>query len=252
MMEKTSDCDFPKADFLARMSHEMRTPLSAILGFAQLMASASHSPTAAQKRSLELIVQAGWQLEKLINMTRDLALIESGGLTLSLDRLSVDAILRDCQAMIESQARARDLQLTFPVFETPCYVWADGTRLQQVLDILMSTAIEACAVGGALVVDCAIGSGEWVRIRINRAGPPEAIASESSGISMLLATRLVELMGGELDARSVSRPENVFSLALSRVDVRARASRISTHSRIARAIPADMSASPGGIKGHIL
>jgi len=243
MIDNTVDCEFPKADFIARMSHEMRTPLSAILGFAQLMASASHSPTAAQKRSLELIVQAGWHLEKLINTTRDLALIESGDLKLSRDRLSVAAILRDCEAMFESQARARDVHVDFQVVETPCQVWADGMRIQQVLGILLSAAIEACAVGGTLVVDCATVGSDPVRIRISQGVAREPIAMESTGICVLLATRLVGLMGGEITERSSLCPGTLFSFALRRVDVPVAERRTSAH---IRTVASDQ------IKEHIL
>ena len=68
------------------MSHELRTPLNAILGFAQLMESGTPAPTPAQKRSLEQILKAGWYLLELINEILDLALIESGKVTLSPSR----------------------------------------------------------------------------------------------------------------------------------------------------------------------
>jgi len=72
-----------KSDFLSSMSHELRTPLNAILGFAQLMESASPPPTAAQIKSIAKILQAGWYLLKLINEILDLAVIESGQMSLS-------------------------------------------------------------------------------------------------------------------------------------------------------------------------
>src|SRR4249920_1867301 len=73
-----------KSDFLSSMSHELRSPLNAILGFAQLMESDSPPPTPAQSESLGQILQAGWHLLKLINEILDLAKVESGKLSLSL------------------------------------------------------------------------------------------------------------------------------------------------------------------------
>jgi len=67
-----------KSDFLSSMSHELRSPLNAILGFAQLMETDSPSPTSAQKESIAQILQAGWHLLKLINEILDLAKVESG------------------------------------------------------------------------------------------------------------------------------------------------------------------------------
>ena len=72
-----------KSDFLSSMSHELRSPLNAILGFAQLMESDSPPPTPAQKESIAQILQAGWHLLKLINEILDLAKVESGQVPLS-------------------------------------------------------------------------------------------------------------------------------------------------------------------------
>ncbi|HUR47527.1 MAG TPA: PAS domain S-box protein, partial [Candidatus Saccharimonadales bacterium] len=74
-----------KSDFLSSMSHELRSPLNAILGFAQLMESASPLPDSSQKESIEQILKAGWHLLTLINEILDLARIESGKLSLSLE-----------------------------------------------------------------------------------------------------------------------------------------------------------------------
>src|SRR4029450_329836 len=72
-----------KSDFLSSMSHELRSPLNAILGFAQLMRSEVPAPTAAQNASIDQILQAGWYLLELINEILDLATIEAGRLSLS-------------------------------------------------------------------------------------------------------------------------------------------------------------------------
>ncbi len=108
-----------KSDFLSSMSHELRTPLNAILGFAQLMESGSPSPTVSQKRSIDQILQAGWYLLELINEILDLALIESGKLSLSLEPISLAEVMHECQAMIEPQAQKRGIGVTFPRFDNP-------------------------------------------------------------------------------------------------------------------------------------
>src|SRR5215212_6151578 len=90
-----------KTDFLSSMSHELRTPLNAILGFAQLMESGVPSPTPSQKRNLDQILKAGWYLLELINEVLDLALIESGSVTLSREPVSLVEVLTECRAMIE-------------------------------------------------------------------------------------------------------------------------------------------------------
>ena len=78
-----------KSDFLSNMSHELRSPLNTILGFAQLLESTSPLPTASQKESIAQILQAGWHLLKLIHDAPDLALVESGLLSISPEPASL-------------------------------------------------------------------------------------------------------------------------------------------------------------------
>src|SRR5436189_2037552 len=94
-----------KSDFLSSMSHELRTPLNAILGFAQLMQSDSPPPTSSQKESIGQIMHAGWYLLDLINEILDLALIESGKLSMSRETLSFANVMLECRTMIEPQAQ---------------------------------------------------------------------------------------------------------------------------------------------------
>jgi len=147
-----------KTDFLSSMSHELRTPLNAILGFAQLMESGLPHPTPAQQRSLDQILKAGWYLLELINEILDLALIESGKVTLSREPVSLAEVMLECRAMIEPQAQKRGIGLTFPRFEIPWFVKADRTRVKQVLINLLFNAIKYNKPGGSVAVECSIAS----------------------------------------------------------------------------------------------
>ena len=171
-----------KSDFLSSMSHELRTPLNAILGFAQLMESDSPPPTPSQKASIDQILQAGWYLLELINEILDLALIESGKLSLSLEPVSLAEVMLECQAMIEPQAQKRGIRMTFPRFDIPCFVNADRTRLKQVLINLLSNAIKYNQAGGTVVVDCAASdSGTHSH---QRQGHRRGIASGEAGAAV--------------------------------------------------------------------
>jgi signal transduction histidine kinase len=86
-----------KSDFISSMSHELRTPLNAILGFAQLLEASLQPPTAIQGMRLQQILKAGWYLLELINEILDLAVIESGKLTLSPEPLSLAKVMLECQ-----------------------------------------------------------------------------------------------------------------------------------------------------------
>src|SRR5947209_14688266 len=131
-----------KSDFLSSMSHELRSPLNAILGFAQLINSDTPPPTPSQAASIDQILHAGWYLLELINEILDLAQIEYGRMALSLEPTSIAEVLAECQAMIEPQGQKRGIKMVFPIFDLPTFVDADRTRLKQVLINLLSNAIK--------------------------------------------------------------------------------------------------------------
>ena len=111
-----------KSEFLSSMSHELRSPLNAILGFAQLLESTSPLPTACQKENIAQILRAGWHLLKLINEVLDLAVIESGTLSISPEPASLAEVMSECQAMMEPQAQQRGISMTFPQLDVPYFV----------------------------------------------------------------------------------------------------------------------------------
>ena len=222
-----------KSDFLSSMSHELRSPLNAILGFAQLLESGSPLPTPGQKASIDQILQAGWYLLELINEILDLALIESGKLSLSLESMSLPEVLSDCQAMIEPQAQKSGIRMSFPQFDSPYFVHADRTRVKQALVNLLSNAIKYNRVGGMVEVTCSPNTGGRIRISVqdtgeglspeklaqlfqpfNRLGQ-EASAEEGTGIGLVVSKRLVELMGGEIGAESTVGVGSLFWIELS-------------------------------------
>ena len=222
-----------KSDFLSNMSHELRTPLSAILGFAQLMESGSPSPTASQKRSIDQILQGGWYLLELINEILDLALIESGKLSLSLEPISLAEVMHECQDMIEPQAQKRGISVTFPQFDIPYFVEADRTRMKQVFINLLSNAIKYNKVGGSVVVDRLTSSPGRIRICVKDSGEglsadkmtqlfqpfnrlgQEASGEEGTGIGLVTTKRLIELMGGSIGAESTVGTGSVFWIELN-------------------------------------
>jgi len=219
-----------KSDFLSSMSHELRSPLNAILGFAQLINSESPPPTPTQIANIDQILHAGWYLLELINEILDLAQIESGKLALSLEPTSLAEVMVECQAMIEPQGQKRGIRMTFPRFDLPCFVDADRTRLKQVLINLLSNAIKYNQANGTVVVDvnCAINDPKRIHVTVKDTGaglPPDMLmqlfqpfnrlgrersTEEGTGIGLVMSKRLVELMGGEIGVESTVGSGSVF------------------------------------------
>ena len=222
-----------KSEFLANMSHELRSPLNAILGFAQIMESDSPLPTDSQKRNIGQILQAGWHLLNLINEILDLAAVESGKMSVSLEPVSLAEVISECKAMMGPQARQRGISMTFPEFDLPCYVHADRTRVKQILINLLSNSIKYNRGRGTVEVKCAATNPERVRISVKDTGaglPPEkltqlfqpfnrlgqeSIAEEGTGIGLVMSKRLIELMKGVIGVESAVGVGSVFWIELS-------------------------------------
>ncbi|MBL8348075.1 MAG: CHASE domain-containing protein [Rubrivivax sp.] len=237
-----------KSEFVSRMSHELRTPLNAMLGFAQLLGLDTKPALPEHQRNwVQQIQRAGWHLLELVNDTLDLARIESGAVQLHLQSVDLVELVAASADLVSAAATARgvELRLELPVRLPP--VVADATRLKQVVTNLLSNAVkynrergrvavrvrlpdarsaEAARDAGRLpeagtvtidVVDTGLGMTPAQLQRLfepyNRLGR-EGSGVEGTGIGLVIARRLTEMMGGSLQAQSRAGSGSTFSLNL--------------------------------------
>jgi PAS domain S-box-containing protein len=217
-----------KSEFLSNMTHELRSPLNAILGYTQLIEVSLPPPTPKQQAGIKQILQAGWYLLDLIDEILDLALIESGKLTVRLEPVSLISVLRDCHDIVETAAQKKNIRLIFPVFDCPCFVSADLTRLKQVLINLLSNAIKYNHAGGQVDVSCERMPKQRLRITVQDTGdglPDDQVkqlfqsfnrlgqqdkGEQGTGIGLVVSKRLVELMAGAIGVRSTLNVGSAF------------------------------------------
>lgn len=227
-----------KSEFLSSMSHELRSPLHAILGFAQLLEGGPPTPTPTQQASIGQILRAGWYLLGLISEILDLSLVESGHLTLASETISISDVLRDCRAMIDPLAQKQGIHLYFPSDASDYCVVADPIRFKQVVVNLLSNAIKYNRAGGTVEVTVSEPATQRLRISVrdtgqglsvnnlahlfepfNRLGQETGV-QEGTGIGLAISRRLVEAMGGTIGASSTPGVGSIFWVEFDRAKAR--------------------------------
>jgi PAS domain S-box-containing protein len=269
-MQNAEQANLAKSNFLSSMSHELRSPLHAILGFTQLIETGIPSPTSSQRNSLEQILHAGWYLLDLINEVLDLAMIESGKISLSKELISLTELLSECESMIEPQALKSGVRVVFPRSKTDHVVNADRTRLKQVFINLLSNAIKYNRVGGTVTVTCSLTSDGKTLISFHDTGEglsPEklsqlfepfnrlgqdASSTEGTGIGLALSQRLMHLMDGQIGAQSQVGVGSSFWVELDSAIPAIGSSKLANQPNAPRTMPAPLRAPASDLLHHVL
>jgi PAS domain S-box-containing protein len=231
-----------KSEFLSRMSHELRTPLNSILGFGQVLELDDLTPE--QRSSVGYIVRAGRHLLSLINEVLDMAQIESGRLELSVEAVSVEAVVSETLELVGPIADERDVPVRTTPPEQQIFALADQQRLLQVLINLVGNAVKFSPPGAAVDVSWVLEGGDLVRIDVRDTGPgmpseeldrifapferlEAAGGTEGTGLGLSLVRSLAEAMGGAVSVTSAPDEGSVFSVQL----------RIAPEEEVAKAAP---------------
>ena len=234
-----------KSEFLSRASHELRTPLTAILGFSELLKGSEIGGD--EREWVHIIHRAGGHLLGLLNDVLDIARIDSGQLSMSLEAVAVQPVLKDVLSLVQPLADARNITLeTSYLGFSRSYVLADNQRLRQVLINLMSNAIKYNRVGGEITVSV-VDADPFVRIGVTDTGlgltneqiaklfrPFERLDAPSSGVEgtglgLALSRDLINAMGGTLDVKSNVDIGSTFTIELRLVEPNAVSSDVVEH-----------------------
>ncbi len=226
-----------KNAFLSSTSHELRTPLNSILGFTQLLELSDLE--GEDRDSVERILAAGRHLLGLINELIDIARIEAGELSVSLEPVMVRELLGDVCELMAPLAAERHVDLRQQCTRPGLAVYADWQRLSQIMVNLISNAVKYNHQGGSITIACQEHEDGQVAITVTDTGPGmsgadldrifvpfERLAAENSdvegtGIGLPLARALAQVMHGEVRAMSTLGQGSTFTVSLRRAPERA-------------------------------
>lgn len=225
-----------KSTFLSRVSHEMRTPLNAVIGFTQLLRLSPEGAGPTQvAQYTDHVLRASEHLLTLINDLLDLQRVDEGRLALQLKPLALQAVVGATFDLLQPLARQHDVALRNQV-DSAVWVTADAQRLRQVLINIVSNAIQYNRSGGWVRIDLLPGDARQCLLTVEDTGSGltqeqlarlfqpferlghESSAIEGSGLGLLIARRLVEEMGGRLTLSSLPASGTRVTIALPGAD----------------------------------
>jgi signal transduction histidine kinase/ActR/RegA family two-component response regulator len=238
-----------KNEFLSRMSHELRTPLAAIMGFSELLSLSDLDED--KQRWVAMMVTAGNHLLSLVNEVLDISRIESGQLSISLEPVTLVAVLDEALELVRPLADGEQVVIHPPVVSAGSgYVLADNQRLKQVLINLLANAIKYNRRGGEVRIAVEAQGPDRVRVRVEDTGEGIAEASlsrlfvpferldaaasgvEGTGLGLALSRTLVEAMGGQIGVASTPGVGSAFWVELARGEPAAVETRLEDEQRV--------------------
>jgi len=239
-LEDAQQASRAKSEFLSNMSHELKTPLNAILGFSELAITSGLEPNLL--KSMTAIRTSGRNLLDLINDLIDLSRLESGKIEFNSGILNIPEFMKKLEKEYSNRCAEKKLSFSCSWPEEPFEIRVDPTRLRQVFIQLLGNAIIYSAHGEVtfilkncqsrknescdlefLIEDTGMGMEPALKESINALFRNEASLDaphgQGIGLGLALATRIVSKMGGELNVESTPEVGSVFSVKLKKLGV---------------------------------
>lgn len=234
--------NFAKSQFLTNMNHELRTPMNAIIGFAQLMQLDDKNPLSqSQTEYADEILSAGDHLLDLISEVLNLSMIEAGELDIVIEPVDFSTLIDECKQLVAPQAQEQGIEiiLMYEGVETTCqqlpqkncFVLGDKIKLKQALLNILSNAVKYNSPSGKIIIHCE-QKHEAIRISVTDTGdglteeqqkrlftPFERLDAkqtpvEGTGIGLVITKNIIELMNGKIGVKSQSEKGCTFWIEL--------------------------------------
>ncbi len=227
-----------KSDFLSRMSHDIRTPMNAVIGYATI-ASAHIDEKERVKDSLKKILSSGEHLQGLINDVLDMSRIEAGKESLNLIRTSISEMIRTVLPMVQTQIASKQIELFVDTIDvTTEHVYADAQKMRQILLNILGNATKFTSNGGKisvkikqspsrnvgyatytfLIKDTGIGMSKEFQAHLFETFSQERTSTNSkllgTGLGMAIAKNYVDMMGGTISVDSEIGKGTEFAVKL--------------------------------------
>ena len=238
-LKKAEDASLAKTSFLNNMSHDIRTPMNVILGYAQLMENELNGKDIPEAlEHLEKLQQSGNLLLSIINNVLDMARIESGRMEIDENYCRIEDVWKSLFAVFDEKARKKNISLHYTMNVEHEHVLTDVTKVKEILVNILSNAIKYTPAGGSVMVyvdelPCDESGYMIVRIRISDTGIGmsqdyltkifEAFTREKNttkskiagtGLGMSIVKNYVDLLGGTIDVESELGKGSTFTVTL--------------------------------------
>ena len=238
-LKKAEDVSLAKTSFLNNMSHDIRTPMNVILGYAQLMENELNGKDIPEAlEHLEKLQQSGNLLLSIINNVLDMARIESGRMEIDENYCRIEDVWKSLFAVFDEKARKKNISLHYTMNVEHEHVLTDVTKVKEILVNILSNAIKYTPAGGSVMVyvdelPCDESGYMIVRIRISDTGIGmsrdyltkifEAFTREKNttkskiagtGLGMSIVKNYVDLLGGTIDVESELGKGSTFTVTL--------------------------------------
>jgi signal transduction histidine kinase len=216
MVERVKSAQQTERDFVANVSHELKTPLTSIQGFAQAIRDGDASDT---QHAASIIFDESTRLQRLVNTLLDSARIESGAAQMSKNSLDINDVASACVTKLQPRAQEAGLTLSAQLAGGLPKIVGDGDRLAQVLTNLIDNAIKHTERGKVTVETKAVKNGVEIGVSDTGGGiPPDDLphifdrfyqadksrsGGKGSGLGLAICKQIVDAHGGKIDAQSV-------------------------------------------------